>query len=338
MDTDTTLEQARTAYARGDWPAARAAFRDAQSTAPLDADDLVRLAMSEWWLGDAVASMEIAEEVYRLRLASRSVDQAAIEALELALMWTTSGNVMLGTVWLGRARRLLDGRPPSRLDAFLTYLETSGKPDIGDDPDTARRASTSIADAAERFDDPALACLSLVVGGLAAVRAGDVDGGFAVLDDAMLQVLAGALPPIWSGDVYCGVVHLCHGLADLARMRAWTDAMERWASPLSRHFTYYGVARVHRLQLRSAEGDWDAVEQEIGGESERLADGHGWVAGEGFRELGDIRRLRGDSAGAHEAYRRARELGVTPEPGEALLLAAEGRSDEAMSLLRECIG
>lgn len=335
MNTETTLACARTAYLGGDWPTARAAFRAALDEGGLEAEDLARLGMAEWWLGDAVASMEIAEDVYRIRLANHSIDQAALGALELALMWTSSGNVIIGTAWLGRARRLLIGRPPSRVGGYLAYLEASAHASVDGDLDSAQRAAKSIADAAARFDDPALACFSLVVTGLAHVRAGDIDAGFAVLDEAMLHILAGVAPPIWSGDVYCGVLHLCHVLSDLARMRAWTDAMERWASPLSRHFTYYGVARVHRLQLCSAGGDWDIVEQEIGGESERLADGHGWVAGEGFRELGDVRRLRGDTAGARDAYDRTRALGVAPQPGEALLMAAEGDAAEALELLRE---
>ena len=40
---------------------------------------------------------------------------------------------------------------------------------------------------------------------------------------------------------------------------------------------------------------------------------------------GDVRRLRGDVVGARSAYDRTRDLGVTPQPGEALLDEAEGR-------------
>src|SRR5699024_8447698 len=151
------------------------------------------------------------------------------------------GDVMIGTAWMGRARRLLTGRPPSVVDGYLTYLDACSNVDVDGDLDIAQQAATSIAHTAAQFDDPTLRCFSLVVSGLASVRAGDIDAGFAVLDEAMLHVLAGAVPPVWSGDIYCGVLHLCHGLSDLARMRAWTDAMERWASPLSRTLTYFGV-------------------------------------------------------------------------------------------------
>lgn len=51
--------------------------------------------------------------------------------------------------------------------------------------------------------------------------------------------------------------------------------------------------------------------------------------GEAFYELGEVRRQRGDVDGAFVAYARARELGVEPQPGEALLRCALGDVDSA---------
>src|SRR5699024_5499480 len=110
-----------------------------------------------------------------------------------------------------------------------------------------------------------------------------------------------------------------------------------WASPLSRRFTYYGVSLVHRLQLSSAEGDWDRVEAELGEHSRRLSPAHGWVAGEGFRELGDVRRLRGDVTGASAAEAAARDLATHPRPGRALLTAAAGEVEAALAQVREAL-
>ena len=44
-----------------------------------------------------------------------------------------------------------------------------------------------------------------------------------------------------------------------------------------------------------------------------------------------MRRLRGDAVGARAAYDRTRDLGVTPQPGEALLDEAEGRGGQALT-------
>jgi len=117
-------------------------------------------------------------------------------------------------------------------------------------------------------------------------------------------------------------------------MRAWTEALARWSIPLSQTFLYAGVTRVHELQLVAAEGDWGLVEEELGARSADLVGAHGWLAGDGYNTLGEVRRLRGDVAGAREAFALARGLGHDAQPGEALLLRAEGRTAEALSQLR----
>lgn len=55
-----------------------------------------------------------------------------------------------------------------------------------------------------------------------------------------------------------------------------------------------------------------------------LADGEPWVAGEGFYQLGEMRRVRGDIAGARRAYAQARDAGIDPQPGAALLELGDG--------------
>ena len=49
-----------------------------------------------------------------------------------------------------------------------------------------------------------------------------------------------------------------------------------------------------------------------------------WAAGEGYYQLGEVRRLLGDDEGALVAFARARELGADPQPGEALLRCRMG--------------
>ncbi len=185
---------------------------------------------------------------------------------------------------------------------------------------------------AERWPDRTLECFALTLTGMAAVRCGDL-GGFAALDEAMVPVLGGQVDPLWGGDIFCSVIHLCEALGDLGRMRAWTDALEGWATPLSTTFLYAGVTRVHQLQLLRAEGEWDQVERELGERSAGLAGAHGWLAGAGFYELGEVHRLRGRDADARAAYDRARALGVEPQPGEALMMHARGETAGALDAL-----
>ena len=83
---------------------------------------------------------------------------------------------------------------------------------------------------------------------------------------------------------------------------------------------------VHRLQLLAATDDYGLLEDRLLATSRALEDVNSWAAGEGYYQLGEVRRLRGDSDGALAAFTRARALGIEPQPGEALLRCRMGDS------------
>ena len=330
--TSDPLAPARTAFARREWRTAHDALagsRDGLATA-----DLELLAEAAWWLGDSPESMSVSEEVYRRLLADGKGHQAADRALRLALEWFTRGDVQVGTAWLARARRVITGLPRSALHGYLLYFEGAADMDVSGDPETAESAAREVEALAREHDEPTLDSFASALRGLAAVRRGRTAEGFADLDEAMLPVLAGHVDPLWSGDLYCTVIHLCDELGDLARMRAWTASMARWSQPQGRTFMFASVTRIHELQLVAAEGHWAAVEEELGDRSADLVGAHGWLAGEGYYTLAEVRRLRGDAEGARRAYALARGLNHDALPGAALLLQAEGRPDDALAALR----
>ena len=91
---------------------------------------------------------------------------------------------------------------------------------------------------------------------------------------------------------------------------------------------------MHRLQLLAATDDYRLIEDRLAVASRSLEDVNIWAAGEGYYQLGEVRRLRGDADGAFAAFARARELGTEPQPGEALLLCHRGDSQAASTDLR----
>ena len=323
---------AREAHARGDWRATYDAL--SPSRGHLDASDLALLADAAWWLGDSPESMAVSEELYQRLIATGSDAEAADRAIRLAMHWFTRGDLQIGYAWLARARRLLGSVPRCALHGYLAYVDGSIDMDVTGDPEAASAAAAELKAFAREFADPALGCFALALAGMAQVRRGQTAAGFAELDEAMLPVFAGHVDPLWSGDLYCTVIHLCDELADLARMRAWTEALARWSDARSETFIFASVTRIHELQLIAAEGDWDTVEHELGGRSASLVGAHGWLAGEGYYVLGEVRRLRGDAAGARAAYVLGEELGRDPQPGRALLLRSEGQAEEAATQLR----
>ena len=89
------------------------------------------------------------------------------------------------------------------------------------------RASHAALLATDDLDTPAMTSLCLVVEALAAIGEARMPDAFGLIDEAMLTVLAGEIPIEWTGDIYCLVLHHCNRVADLPRMRAWTQSMER---------------------------------------------------------------------------------------------------------------
>jgi len=129
------------------------------------------------------------------------------------------------------------------------------------------------------------------------------------------------------------VLYHCHRLADLPRMRAWTESMERWCG-ISGSVTYGGVCDVHRLQVLAATDDYQQLEDRLTDASRRLEDVNNWAAAEGYYQLGEVCRLRGDFDGAVAAFAKTRLLGADPQPGLALLRCSQGDARGARDDLR----
>lgn len=332
LDPAGTVEAGRRAYAASDWAGALAQFSAARAERPLEPDDVEAMARAAWWLGRVPESLSLAEEAFRGFCQVDRMGDAAMSALQLSLLWATRGDLTIGNAWVHRARRILADLDPGPVHAYLAYLDAMLAM-MEEAPQRWDAEIQRLTDLSRRFPEPAVECLSLVVRGLAELRRAQSSQGFALLDEAMLPVLAGRLPAEWAGDVYCTVIHVCHELADFRRMEDWTRATEQWCQQFGNEAIYTGICRVHRIELRSVRGEWAGAEESIQRECADLAGGNPWVAGEGFYQLGELRRWRGDADGAREAYDLARASGIDPQPGAALLLLQQGDKNAARAAL-----
>jgi DNA-binding CsgD family transcriptional regulator len=325
------LVAARVAYRSGDWLASYTAFERASGMGPLGLDDLDAMATAAWRLGYGKEAVRIAELVF-VRLARADPGAAALKAIELGLAWLMRGDLNIGQGWMNRARRLLGSVGETPAHGYLTYLDIVVAV-LTEDRDTLVERSAVLRDLATRLEEPALTSLSLVAQGLSALFHGRTDEAYGMLDEAMLPVMADQVPVVWAGEIYCMVLHHCHRVADLPRMRAWTRSMEQWCDGVG-SATYGGVCDVHRLQILSATEDYRLLEDRLVTASRVLEEVNTWAGGEGYYQLGEVRRLRGDAEGAVAAFARARSFGVEPQPGEALLLCGQGDAETAWANLR----
>ncbi|MGR0321090.1 LuxR C-terminal-related transcriptional regulator [Agromyces sp. ZXT2-3] len=326
------LDDARQAYANRDWQAAITAYEHVHAAGRLGPDDLACWSRSAWWLARLPECISRAEEAFVGFRDARRVDDAAATALRVALLRQITGDLTVGVAWMRRAQALLADRPEGVLHAYLVTLELTFAMLEGSD-EWSSAGLDRLRDLARRVPDPAVVTLNLAVSGVFDVRTGRTARGFEQLDEAMLRVLSEEVEPEWGGEVFCNTIDLCHELADYRRMSDWTRATEQWCHRIGSDAIYAGVCRVHRLELRSAAGDWEDVEDALVDVCDRLTRVNPWVAGEGWYQLGELRRLRGDAAGARQAYGMAVEHGIDPMPGAALLVLGEGDRARAWRLV-----
>lgn len=328
------LEAARAAHAGNRWAEARDGFLRARAAGPLSADDMAALADAAWWEGAIEESLSAYEEAYRLYVHGDDPRPrpAAMLAMDIAFSWFLRGEEAMGSGWMARAQRLLADEPSCVEHGYLASMAIDAAIAEGAF-DTAIDLAREIQSQAARFGDETLLTFAMVSEGIAMIRKGDVGEGLAVLDEAMLPVVAGRLRPAYAGNIYCQLMSICTDLADLRRAQQWTDATTRWCQGFSNAVMFIGICRVHRAQLLQVRGRWSDAEVEIQRVCEELAAMNVVAVGLARYELGEVRRLRGDLAGAAEAYADAHRHGRDPQPGLALLWLAQGQHDAALEAL-----
>jgi DNA-binding CsgD family transcriptional regulator len=336
-DLSETLDAARTAHAGNRWPEARARFLEARAMAPLSADDMAAFADAAWWAGAIDECLSACEEAYRLYLHGENPEPrpAAMLAIDIGFSWYLRGEEAMGSGWLSRAQRLLEEEPNCVEQGYLQALQIDAALGVGD-LDAAIEGARAVAVVGTRHGDETLVAYALAGEGIALIKQGRVRDGLAVLDEAMLPVVAERVRPTYAGNIYCQLMSVCHELTDLRRAQQWTDATARWCEGFSSAVMFLGVCRVHRAQLLQVRGEWARAEEEIALVCDELAAMNVGAVGLALYELAEVRRQRGDLKGAERAYAEAHAHGRDPQPGLALVWLAQGRPHAAVEALQAC--
>jgi class 3 adenylate cyclase len=317
------LDAARAASDRQAWREAYDTYARIDSQG-LTAADLEAYGEAAWWRGrldDAIALRERAHAAF-----VGAGDKLAAARVALALSWDYEGrgSYSVAQGWLATAERLLDGLPdaPEHARLMLTHAVNAlfGEGRIDDTVDLFDRAFAL----AQRVGDRDVQTLALSGKGRAFIKRGDVEQGLTLLDEATASAMCGDLRPHSTGLVYCITISTCQDLGDYRRAAEWTEAANRWCDRLD-VTGFPGACRIHRAEILRLRGDWTAAEAQAVAACEELQDFDRAFAAGGRYEIGEIRRRRGDFAGAEEAYSAANELGKDPQPGLALLRLAEGK-------------
>ena len=328
------LRTAREAYRRRAWTHAHVLLERADEAAPLAPEDLERLAVAAYMLGLDDQQLDVLARAHHAHLRGGDRLGAVRAAYWLGVHLTIRGEIGRATGWLGRAQRLLEHEAADCVErGYLSSADAHRCMVTGDWPGT-RAAAADAVGVGGRFGDPDLVALGLIDLGRALIEEGFVAEGLGKLDEAMVAAAAGELSPVATGLVYCGVIEGCHVTYELARAREWTVALTDWCAQQPDLVPFTGTCLVHRAEILQVRGAWDEALVEARRARQRFTQRQDRRAvGEASYRCGEILRVRGDLAGAEQAFRDASRHGREPQPGLALLRLAQGRIDAASAAI-----
>ncbi|MET0833443.1 MAG: hypothetical protein ABWZ62_05650, partial [Actinomycetota bacterium] len=284
----------------------------------LDADEL-ELAVTTAYLGgrvvEAMAALQRAEQAFARQGDHR---RAARSAFWLGFMLLGRGELAQGSGWLARSRRLLEHEPPDCPEQGYLLIPAAMEQLQAGDHAAAQVTAARSAGIGRRAGEADLVALAQFLQGAAAVTGGDVPGGLAMLDEAMVAAVAGELTPPVTGTIYCGVIEVCQQVAELRRAREWTAALSEWCDSQPGLVTFTGQCLVHQAEILRLGGAWPEAVEAARRAAERLAEASDELAiGAASYQQGEAHRVLGEFEAAEEAYQLASRWGREPRPGLA---------------------
>jgi DNA-binding NarL/FixJ family response regulator len=337
MSAADALTQGRESFERHAWGDAVRQLQVADRETPLVAEDLDRLATAAYLIGDDAESEAVRVRAHQQFLARDDREAAARCAFWLAFGLLHRGAYAPASGWLGRAAKLIDeGGHDSVVLGYLLVPRAIQQTDA--DPVAGYATFTQASEYADRFADRDLAALSCHGRGRALIRLGRIAEGVALLDEAMVAVIAGDVMPMLAGDIYCSVLEGCHEIFDLRRGREWTESLVQWCASQPDLVRYRGECLIYRAEIKQAQGDWPEAVDDARRACELLSSrvSHPML-GAAFYRIGEIQRLRGEMNDAEETFRQATHCGRTAQPGLSLLRMACGEVESAAASIRSIL-
>jgi len=330
-----TLRRGRKSFEQRAWSDSHRLLTAAGRDGALEPEDLERVATAAYLLGRDDES-----EAFRARAHQAFVNRGDHEGAARSAGWLAFGLLQRGAVapasgWLARAARILDEAQLDSVVSGYLLIPAAIQCVVQGDAAGGHAAFSRAAEVADRFHDRDLASLARHGRGRALIHLGNIAEGVALLDEAMVAVIAGDVAPILAGDIYCSVLEACQETFDLRRAYEWTTSLSQWCGSQPDLVRYRGECLLYRAEVMQLRGNWDHAAQDAHDACALLTSGEGRpMAGAAFYRLGEIHRLRGEFTQAEAAYARANERGRRPYPGLALLRLAQGQIEAAAVSIR----
>ena len=318
------VQAGRDALAQHSWTEAYDQFVLADSQSTLGGQDLEALAQASFFAAHPETEIVAKERAYKAYEAEGDAERAAYLAFDIARSYWYIGKQAITSAWIRRAERLVGASGDTYVHGYLTLLRSEMAAASGDLDGALALADLAI-EIGEGASDPDLKAFAMVNLGSLKIASGATSDGVALMEEASFAAVNGELSPFTSGVTACRLIGACRDLTDYRRASEWIEATERYCDRQSLA-GFPGVCRVHRAEVTAVSGAWDAAEEELGRATTELGRFNAVPPqADGFYAIGDIRRLRGDFAGAEAALRDAHERGRSPQPAMALIRLAQGK-------------
>ncbi len=319
-----------------EWGETFEALSKPRDISALGTDDLELWSTAAYLLGRVDIAVSARSRAHRTHLNRRDLPSAVRAGFWIAFMLMNNGDLAQSSGWMSKTAQLAEGLPPDSVGrGYIFVLEAFRLTAIEHRHEDGIETATSVVRIGRSWGEEDLIALGLNIGGRATIRAGKVDEGLRMLDEAMVTVVSGQLSAPIAGTVYCSLIDACEEIGDVRRAKEWTDALRSWCELQDGMVTYTGQCLTHRARVLRHQGYFAAAshaaeEAQVrfeGAADERLKAG-------AFYELGEVHRIQGNLQGAERAYLRAREWGRDPQPGLSRLRLAQERIEEAASAAR----
>jgi DNA-binding CsgD family transcriptional regulator len=327
------VNRGRDCFARQQWGDAYAQLAAADRAAPLEPDDLERLAVAAYLAGRDADSEDAWTRAHHQSLRLADWGRAARCAFWLGITLTNRMERIQGGGWLARAQRVLDDAQHECVERGWLLVPVALR--LYHQGDFAGSAATwAEADRiGASYHDVDLVTTARQGQGRTLLQLARTAEGVALLDEAMVAVAAGEVSPIPAGIVYCSVIEACQEILDVRRAQEWTNALSDWCAAQPDLVPYRGRCMIHRSEIMQLAGAWPDAIAEARRACERLSQPPQPQLGMALYQRAELHRLRGEFPQAEQAYRQAGEQRRRPEPGLALLRLAQGRVDAAAAAI-----
>ena len=257
VDLLTAAEEARL---RADWGRARELYEEALAQDPDDPEALDGLGMTSWWLtGEGEEALELRGRAYAEFRRRGDRCRAAGIATYLASECRIEGKEAAGNGWLARADGLLEGIGECVEKGWLAIERAKRSASPAEREEYGQEA----VEIARRLEDSDLEVAALAQVGVARTMGGDVEGGMAILDEAMTAATGGeASDPLAIGETCCMTLVACDQLADFKRAAEWCRVVVEFTQ--RRNYTPLAAwCRAIYAGVLTTLGDWPRAEEQL---------------------------------------------------------------------------